>query len=453
MATTPATQYAPAQVGNGRTAHKTDAGQLSTDTLCERTVTRVLTAEQAAKMKECVSCNRIAEERAAAPAEQGEVPAPAGEAPTVKVEEAEEGAAAEEASVDVVRLTVRSYRRAGGSVAEQRALLHVNCDCKLASTLKGTFDNLADARALAAELVPDGPALGECSFSKPLTQAPAEEPVVEEDPAVEEPTAPTVTEEEVPEVGDEPAAEEAPAEGEVGQVEVTAYTAAAEQLYLNGQDDEDRTLRTTVDDLPEVLPTLRRHPRWNADQGRFTVNKVALILARGADGEQVWVRGEADPIRVDATGAPVDADAPAGRDPVDVAAVLAATRLLRRRREVQRVIDNREAARAWSAPTPAAEAPAPAPEEVPAPAVEAPKGSTAAPQWRTLKGLEAPFTLYGEEVDGKFRPANDREQCTGEPLLIIRTWMGGGTRYAEDAQGRKVHLGGVATKYWAAPTA
>ncbi|MFE4329660.1 hypothetical protein ACFRQM_09410 [Streptomyces sp. NPDC056831] len=294
--------------------------------------------------------------------------------------------------------------------------------------------------------------------------AAVEEVQVEEVPAEEAPAA----------VGETPAAEEgrvedqeAPAAGEVedapacdveeapaaGQVEVTAYTAAVEQLYLNGRDGEDRALYVDADAVLDVIPTLRRMPRWNAIEQRFTVNKVALILVRDAQGERVWVRGEADPIRVDAIGTPVNADAPAEPGPVGAAAILAATRLLRRRREVQRVINNREAARAWSTPAPAVKEPAPSPEEAAAPATERPEAPAAAPEWRTLKGLETPFLLYGQEGDGRFCPANDRKQCIGEPLVITRTWVNGGIRYAEDADGRETRLWGVATKYWTAPAA
>lgn len=91
--------------------------------------------------------------------------------------------------------------------------------------------------------------------------------------------------------------------------------------------------------------------------------------------------------------------------------------------------------------TPATEAPAEEPAPVPA-----------EPEWRTLKGLTAPFFIWGTEGERSWRPAGDREQCTGDPLRIERTWMRG-TRYAEDTAGREIHLWGVATKYWAAPAA
>ncbi|MEW2071811.1 hypothetical protein [Streptomyces sp. NPDC007346] len=294
--------------------------------------------------------------------------------------------------------------------------------------------------AAAVEEVPaqDAPAVE--AEGAPAEEAPAAEEVqVEDAPAVEETPAPVV--------------EDAPA----AEVEVTAYTAALEQLYLNGRDNEDRALYVAPADVLETLPTLRRMPRWNAAEERFTVNKVALILVRDAQGDRVWVRGEADPIRVDAEGAQVDADAPAEPGPVDMAAVLAATRKLRRRREVQRVIDNREAARTWNTPAPVVEetvppvveeVPAPVVEETPAPVVETPDAPAAGPEWRTLKGVTAPFQLYGEDHGDWFRPAGDRARCTGEPLTVTRVWMKAGLRFGEDEMGRTLRLQGAATRFW-----
>lgn len=274
--TAPAAQYVPTQVGKGRTAHKTDAEQLSADTLCERPVSRVLTPAQAAKMKDCVTCNRIAEERAAAPAEQVE------EAPAAEVEETEAPA-------------------------------------------------VEDAPATPAADVEDAP------------QVDAIEPAATE----------LVQDEEPPQVEDAPEADDVePAPAEL--VQVTAYTAAGEVLHANGQDSDERVLTLDADAVVETVAKMRRMPRWNATEERFTVNKVAAIVARDAQGERVWVRGESTPIRVDSTGTPIQEDTPAEAGAVDVAAVLAATRVLRRRKEVQRVIENREAARAMSTPAPAA---------------------------------------------------------------------------------------------------
>lgn len=73
------------------------------------------------------------------------------------------------------------------------------------------------------------------------------------------------------------------------------------------------------------------------------------------------------------------------------------------------------------------------------------------PEWRTLKGVTAPCFLYGEELDHGWRPAGDRKQVTGQPLRIVRLWMRGGLRYAEDVNGREVYLYGPAAKFWTAP--
>lgn len=439
-------KYAPAQVGNGRTAHKTDAENFSTETLCERTVSRVLTAEQAAKMKPCTKCTAA---QAAAQVEDT--------APAVDVEQPAEveapAAPADEPAADAIRVAVRTYRTRGGA-KELRALLHVNCDCKVAATLAGTFDNLEDAMACARERVTGGPEIGQCMSSRPLRRpaaptAEVEEPAEVEAPAVEEPEV-----EQAPEVEEPAEVEQAPA-APAGQVEVTAYTAALEQLYCNGQDNPDRALRVDAADLPDTLATLRRMPRWNAAEERFTVNKVALILAVDATGTRVWVRGEASPIRVDATGAPVEEAAPAETHAVDMAAVMAATRLLRRRREVQRVIDNRNNAMGMSTPTPVVEEPAPAPAvEEPAEA-ERVEGEVTygKPQWRTLKGINAPFQLYGTPSGNWFRPAGDRTTCHGIPREMVRTWIEAGARYAEDAEGTRHSLGGLATRYWIATAA
>jgi hypothetical protein len=181
-------------------------------------------------------------------------------------------------------------------------------------------------------------------------QAPADEQEAPEVPAVEE--APEVDDApaeaaELAEVEEAPGVDEAPVE----LVRVTAYTAAREALHINGQDNDDRTLTLEASAVQETVAAMRRMPRWNAAQERFTVNKVALIVARSAEGERVWVRGEAAPIRVDFAGNPIAEDAPAEPGTVDMAAVLAATRVLRRRAEVQRVIASRTASTPDEAPT------------------------------------------------------------------------------------------------------
>jgi hypothetical protein len=328
--TATAAQFAPAQVGNGRTVHLTDAE--GAETLCGRTVTRFLSTEQAEKKnKPCKECAQAAEERTTEP--------------TAEVEPEQEAAPTAPA------------RYAPAQVGNGRTVHLTDGEAFSMDTLCGR----TVSRVLTAEeAVEKGKACAKCAR---IVEQPADEPAEVEPVAVEEPAA-----EEAPapcpgcgaeagepckdplldllaEVDEAPAAEE---EEPAGQVKVTAYTAAREQLFLNGQENEDRALYVDADALEEALPTLRRMPRWNAAQERFTINKVALIIVSDAQGDRVWVRGEGEPIRVNLEGAQVDADAPAETGPVDKAAVLAATRLLRRRREVQRVIENRQAARAAS---------------------------------------------------------------------------------------------------------
>ncbi|MFM9594124.1 hypothetical protein ACKI16_23765 [Streptomyces scabiei] len=96
--------------------------------------------------------------------------------------------------------------------------------------------------------------------------------------------------------------------------------------------------------------------------------------------------------------------------------------------------------------TRAAEAPAPEPVEAPVPA-------PGEPEWRTLKGMEAPFFLYGTEREGRWFPSGDRKQVTGQPLRITRVWIDRGLRYAEDETGRELSLFGPAGKFWTAPVA
>lgn len=83
-------------------------------------------------------------------------------------------------------------------------------------------------------------------------------------------------------------------------------------------------------------------------------------------------------------------------------------------------------------------------------ATDGPAG--AAPEWRTLKGIAAPFQLYGQDTPkGGFRPAGDRTQVTGEPVTVTRVWMEYGLRCAEDSTGRRINLYGLATKFWVVP--
>ncbi|MER7835321.1 hypothetical protein ABTY98_05260 [Streptomyces sp. NPDC096040] len=375
--TTTTATTAPAQVGKGRTVHQVPTGEMVT--LCGSTATSVLTAAEAQskKGKACAKCTKIAALRTAEAAP--EAPA-AEEAPAAPAEQAPaEAAPAVEAAPEYRTLKgvgANGAFQMHGDLHEVRGKL-VFTSWGTAKQLKGephTFTRqwtergghryLEDADGRTVEFnggvatkvwVVDGVPAPAADVAE---QAPAEEPEAPEAPAVDEApeeaheadAAPAVAE--APEVEDAPEADDEPAPA--GQVRVTAYTAAREALHINGQDNDDRTLTLDASAVQEAVAAMRRMPRWNAAQERFTVNKVALIVAEDAQGQRVWVRGEAAPIRVDFAGNPIDEDAPAEAGTVDGAAVLAATRVLRRRAEVQRVINNRTAARAASTP---AEAP------------------------------------------------------------------------------------------------
>ncbi|KOV94614.1 MULTISPECIES: hypothetical protein [unclassified Streptomyces] len=52
---------------------------------------------------------------------------------------------------DVIRVATRAFRN--GSVRGVRTYLHINCGCRIASSLRGTYNNIEDARRKGAELV------------------------------------------------------------------------------------------------------------------------------------------------------------------------------------------------------------------------------------------------------------------------------------------------------------
>ncbi|MET7728467.1 hypothetical protein [Streptomyces mirabilis] len=370
-----ATTATPAQVGKGRTVHQVPTGEMVT--LCGSTATSVLTAAEAQKGKACAKCTKIAALRTTAAAT--EAPA-AEEAPAAPAEQTPAEAAPAVEATPVWR-TLKGAGANGafviyGDLHEVRGKL-IFTSWGTAKQLKGqpyTFTRqwsgnrgfnryLEDVLGRTVEFnggmatrvwMVDGVPVPAADVAE---QAPAEEPQAPEAPAVDQApeeapeadAAPAEVAEpaEASEVEDAPEADDEPAPA--GQVRVTAYTAAREALHINGQDNDDRTLTLDASALQETVAAMRRMPRWNAAQERFTVNKVALIVAEDAQGQRVWVRGEAAPIRVDFAGNPIAEDAPAEAGTVDGVAVLAATRVLRRRAEVKRVIDNRTAARTASA--------------------------------------------------------------------------------------------------------
>ena len=52
---------------------------------------------------------------------------------------------------DVIRVATRAFRN--GSVRGVRTYLHINCECRIASSLMGTYSTMDDARRKANELV------------------------------------------------------------------------------------------------------------------------------------------------------------------------------------------------------------------------------------------------------------------------------------------------------------
>lgn len=88
---------------------------------------------------------------------------------------------------NVIRVAARAYTRPGGCVTSVRAYVHVNCDCRIASTLVGTYDNVADAEKQAAEEASHGIPVRRCTKSQPIReQATAEIELADTVAAVEQ---------------------------------------------------------------------------------------------------------------------------------------------------------------------------------------------------------------------------------------------------------------------------
>lgn len=99
---------------------------------------------------------------------------------------------------NTIRISAREIRVR--SISRLGYFLHINCNCRIASTLVGTYATSAEAKAAhiadAAELNTRTPKLTECTKNQPEIA-----PVAEVEPAVETPevetaapvTAPTVT--------------------------------------------------------------------------------------------------------------------------------------------------------------------------------------------------------------------------------------------------------------------
>lgn len=84
----------------------------------------------------------------------------------------------------------------------------------------------------------------------------------------------------------------------------------------------------------------------------------------------------------------------------------------------------------------------------PAPTASEPSEPTA-PQWRTLKGVTAPFDVLGvRERSGRILLACDRRAPRGERINVVRLEMRNGLRCGKTADGDDVNFSGPASKYW-----
>ncbi|HBF82467.1 MAG TPA: hypothetical protein DD420_21820 [Streptomyces sp.] len=70
------------------------------------------------------------------------------------------------------------------------------------------------------------------------------------------------------------------------------------------------------------------------------------------------------------------------------------------------------------------------------------------PAWQTLKGVTAPFRVYGEQSGGRVCLARDRKMPTGGPIEVVRLETRGGCRYGYTADGLRIDFVGLATKCW-----
>ncbi|WP_326797460.1 hypothetical protein OG946_20235 [Streptomyces sp. NBC_01808] len=68
-----------------------------------------------------------------------------------------------------------------------------------------------------------------------------------------------------------------------------------------------------------------------------------------------------------------------------------------------------------------------------------------APEWRTLKGVTTPFRIHTNS-DG--HPLGRKDTPGDETMTIVDMELRGSVRYGTTADGRKVILWGVATRYW-----
>jgi hypothetical protein len=122
--------------------------------------------------------------------------------------------------------------------------------------------------------------------------------------------------------------------------EVIAYNASGDMLWLRGADlDAEQTVYVEgVRNVQPFMDALKYAPRYNPGTGRFTRNRVALIVLRFHRAEECWVRtGTGALQRVTPDGTPVNGMAVAPERAMESATslgvyrTLTATRALRRR--------------------------------------------------------------------------------------------------------------------------
>lgn len=121
--------------------------------------------------------------------------------------------------------------------------------------------------------------------------------------------------------------------------EVIAFNASGDMLWLNGTDlDSEQTVTITgARNVQSYAENLKTAPRYSPEVGRFTRNRVALVIIRvSSHHEEAWARtGDGRLVRVTPEGEVVENGM--GRSPEDITLgvgvrrVLAATLPLRRR--------------------------------------------------------------------------------------------------------------------------
>ncbi|MEV7157268.1 hypothetical protein AB0N77_22015 [Streptomyces misionensis] len=417
------------------------------------------------------------------------------------------------AAKDVIRVATRAYRN--GSVKGVRTYLHINCGCRIASSLMGTYDNIADGRRKAAELVDGtGDYYRQCSKSGLVKEQALGRPIRYFDntlkagastfdgAGVRDGDVVVVASEGVVAIVVRAAVVAITVKrGHLGGLETSART-FRDGLYaeiVDRAEVEARKIGATVDPL-HAAPAAEEtpaEPATPADVVRTdgvqvkTDGRGKWIVVRGGDflgtifdeGPEMkrgrfagWSPYAGTPGNVTAftddpaevvesivqvwpvTAAEVVAQTGASLDDVLATAEQVTEEWQATgRRAVLRIAAAKGAATKMTREASAEIAARLATSAAEEPAVEeAAPAELPGPEWGTLKGFEAPFRLWGQEREGgRFAPCFDRKQVMGEPLVIVEVWttQRGTARHGRDANGREIHLYGAATRFWRAPGA